>query len=90
MKQAGGSPGQRLQFVAKDEQQNGRGKTLTLRHKDAGLHLDIQSHYEAFDGLPVVRRHVQIVNTGTEPVGIEYLSSAMLHGLADPSTTIRN
>ncbi len=84
MKQAGGSPGQRLQFVAKDEQRNGRGKTLTLRHKDAVLHLDIQSHYEAFDGLPVVRRHVEIVNTGAEPVGIEYLSSAMLHGLADP------
>jgi alpha-galactosidase len=84
MKQAGGSPGQRLQFVAKDEQRNGLGKTLTLHHKDAGLHLDIQSRYEAFDGLPVVRRHVEIVNTGAEPVGIEYLSSAMLHGLADP------
>jgi alpha-galactosidase len=84
MKQAGGSPGQRLQFVAKDEQQSGRGKTLTLRHKDADLHLDIQSHYEAFDGLPVVRRHVEIANTGAETVGIEYLSSAMLHGLADP------
>lgn len=34
MKQSGGSPGQRLQFVAKDEQHSGRGKTLTLRHKD--------------------------------------------------------
>jgi len=84
MKQAGGSPGQRLQFVAKDEQQSSRGKTLTLRHKDADLHLDIQSHYEAFDGLPVVRRHVEILNAGAEPIGIEYLSSAMLHGLADP------
>jgi len=89
MKQAGGSPGQRLQFVAKEEQQSGRGKTLTLRHKDADLHLDIQSHYEAFDGLPVVRRHVEIVNTGAEPVGIEYLSSAMLHGLVLSSARCR-
>ena len=38
MKQAGGSPGQRLQFVAKDEQRNGRGKTLTL-HWSAGLEM---------------------------------------------------
>lgn len=84
MKQSGGSPGQRLTFVAKDEQRSNRGKTLVLRHTDAVLHLDVQSHYEAFDGLPVVRRHVEIGNTGKDPAGIEYLSSAMLHALADP------
>ena len=85
MKLSGGSPGLRLQFVAKDEQRNDKGKTLTLRHTDRDLNLDIQSHYEAFDGLPVVRRHVEISNTGEGPIGIEYLSSAMLHGLADPT-----
>ena len=84
MKQSVGSPGQRLKFVAKDERRSDRGNTLTLRHTDADLHLDLESHYEAFDGLPVVRRHAEIVNTGAEPVGIEYLSSAMLHALADP------
>lgn len=84
MKLSGGSPGMRLQFVAKDERHSARGKTLILRHTDRVLHLDVQSHYEAFDGLPVVRRHVEISNTGVEAIGIEYLSSAMLHGLADP------
>jgi alpha-galactosidase len=84
MKLSGGSPGLRLQFVVKDEERSTKGKTLILRHADRDLHLDIQSHYEAFDGLPVVRRHVEISNTGRGPVGVEYLSSAMLHGLADP------
>ena len=84
MKQSGGSPGPWLQYVAKNELRTDGGKTLVLRYADANLHLDVQSHYEAFDGLPVVRRHVEIGNTGTEPVGIEYLGSAMLHGLADP------
>jgi alpha-galactosidase len=84
MKQSGGLPGQRLKFVAKDEQRSERGRTLAIRHRDDNLHLDVQSHYEAFDNLPVIRRHVEISNSGSEPVGIEYLSSAMLHGLADP------
>ncbi|MBV9269044.1 MAG: alpha-galactosidase, partial [Acidobacteriaceae bacterium] len=84
MKQSGGLPGQRLKFIRKHEQQTGGGKLLTLHHTDADLHLDVQSYYEAFEGLLVVRRHVEIGNTGEQPVGIEYLSSAMLHGLADP------
>ena len=84
MKQSAGSPGQRLKFVAKDEQQSERGKTLVLRQTDSDLHLDLESHYEAFEGLSVVRRHVEISNTGKGTVGIEYLSSAMLHALADP------
>jgi len=85
MKQSGGSPGLRLQFVAKDEHQSDKGKTLIVRHTDRDLHLDARSHYEAFEGLPVVRRHVEISNTGEGSIGIEYLSSAMLHGLADPT-----
>lgn len=84
MKQSGGSPGLRLKFLAKDERQNTSGKTLVLKHTDAALNLAVESHYEAFDGLSVVRRHVEVTNTGERPVGIEYLSSAMLHGLADP------
>lgn len=71
MKQSAGSPGQRLKFVAKDERQSDRANTLVLRHADADLHLDLESHYEAYEGLSVVRRHVEISNTGKEPVGIE-------------------
>lgn len=84
MKQSGGSPGQRLQFSAKEEQRSDRGGTLLLRHTDGELRLDVESLYESFDGLPVVRRSVRITNSGEGHVGVEYLSSAMLHGLADP------
>ncbi|MDE3202576.1 MAG: alpha-galactosidase [Acidobacteriota bacterium] len=84
MKQSAGSPGERMKFVTKNDQRNKQGKTLILKHTDADLHLNLQSHYQAFEGLPLVRRHVEITNIGAEPVGIDYLSSAMLHGLADP------
>ena len=84
MKQSGGSPGQHLEFLEKIEQQGDTGKSLILRHTDTQLQLNVKSEYEAFSGLSVVRRHVEISNTGEQPIGIEYLSSAMLHGLADP------
>jgi len=44
----------------------------------------VESIYESFDGLPVVRRFSRVTNEGKSPVGIDFLSSAMLHGLADP------
>ena len=83
MKQSGGMPGQRLKFSGRREEATGAGRTLIVEHTDADLHLIIRSYYEAFNGLDVVRRHVEVSNAGQEPVGIEYLSSAMLHGMAD-------
>lgn len=83
MKQAGGTPGVRLKFVGKREEKTSTGRRLILQHRDAELRLEVESYYEAFDGCDVVRRHVEVRNKGTEPVGIEYLSSAMLHGMAD-------
>src|SRR5690348_15850706 len=46
MKQSAGSPGQRLKFAAKEEQQNGAVKSLVLKHTDPILNLNIESHYE--------------------------------------------
>ena len=53
-------------------------------HTDPVLKLSVESVYEAFDGVPVVRRYSRITNSGGSPVGLEFLSSAMLHGLAAP------
>jgi alpha-galactosidase len=39
--------------------------------------------YKSFDGVPAIRRYTRVNNAGTSPVGVEFLSSAMLHGLAD-------
>ena len=40
--------------------------------------------YESFNGVPAVRRYTRVANAGDSPVGIEFVSSAMLHGLAAP------
>src|SRR5260370_41497432 len=74
----------RLLFAGKREESARGGKRLVCIHTDANLCVRVESVYESFDGLPVVRRFSRVTNEGDSPVGIEFLSSAMLHGLADP------
>ena len=84
MKSGVGQPGARLLFIGRREESTLEGKRLVVTHTDPILRLRLESVYEAFDGIPVVRRHSRVTNEGKVPVGIEFLSSAMLHGLADP------
>jgi alpha-galactosidase len=84
MKSAMGMPGLRLRFIGKREDATPKGHQLTLAHRDSKLSLDVESIYEAFQDAPMVRRRTRVTNTGNAPVGIDFLSSAMLHGLADP------
>ncbi len=84
MKSAVGMPGIRLQFAGKREEPTQDGQRLTLSHRDSKLSLHVESVYEAFTNAPMVRRYTRISNERNAPVGIDFLSSAMLHGLADP------
>jgi alpha-galactosidase len=83
MKSGMGQPGSRLLFAGREEATHG-GKRLVCMHTDPVLKLRVESVYEAFDGVPVVRRYSRVTNTGASLVGLEFLSSAMLHGLAAP------
>jgi len=84
MKSGMGQPGARLSFAGYREESTGAGKRLICTHTDSLLNLQVNSVYEGFDDVPVVRRRVRVKNHGNAAVGIEFLSSAMLHGLAAP------
>jgi len=84
MKSAMGEPGRRLRFVEKREESAGKIRRLVLVHADELLKLRVESVYEAIPHLSVVRRYSRVTNEGSSTTGIEFLSSAMLHGLADP------
>jgi alpha-galactosidase len=84
MKLTGGMPGGRMLFSGKSETSTAKGKRMVLTHVDPALSLKVESIYESFGDLPVVRRSTRITNLGNGAVGIEYLSSAMLHNLAMP------
>jgi alpha-galactosidase len=84
LKATGGTPGIRLEFLGKEEISTPAGKRFIIYHSDPVLGLKVESIYETFGDLPVVRRSSRVTNTGRESVGIEYLSSAMLYNLASP------
>ncbi len=84
MKSAMGMPGIRLQFAGKHEESTPKCQRMILTHRDPELSLRVDSVYEAITNAPMVRRYTKVSNEGNAPVGIDFLSSAMLHGLADP------
>jgi alpha-galactosidase len=84
LKATGGSPGIRLEYRGQREVSTPSGKRFTLFLSDPVLHLDIESIYETFGNVPVVRRSTRIANRGSQSVGIEYVSSAMLCNIAPP------
>lgn len=84
MKSGVGQPGARLLFAGHREESTLDGQRMVCQHTDPLLNLNVESVYEAFGDIPVIRRYSRITNAGESPTGIEFLSSAMLHGLADP------
>jgi alpha-galactosidase len=82
-KHATGLPGARLLYQNFIERDLSNGKEMVIHHFDPILGLAIESYYRSFQGVAVVRRWTKLTNRSDKPVGIEYLSSSMLHGLAD-------
>jgi alpha-galactosidase len=80
----GGMPGGRLLYSGKEESVTPTGKRTILTQIDQVLGLKVESVYESFHDIPVLRRSTRVTNLGQRDVGIEYLSSAMLHNLSMP------
>jgi alpha-galactosidase len=84
MKFTGGMPGGRMIYSGHEESETATGKRMVLTQFDPSLALKVESVYESFQNVPVLRRFTRVTNLGKQAVGIEYLSSAMLHNLASP------
>ena len=84
MKFTGGMPGGRMIFSGTQESETATGRQMVITQFDPDLALKVESFYESFQNVPVLRRFTRVTNLGKQEVGIEYLSSAMLHNLATP------
>ncbi len=84
MKVGVGRPGLDLLFTGKHQSELTEGKRLVIDQNDPSTGLQVRSFYQSIHGCSVVRRWTRLINSGREPVGIQYVSSAMLHGLAQP------
>lgn len=82
-KMTGGNPGMRLEFVEKTEANTVNGKLVILVQKDPVRNLRVESYYEFYNAVPVIRRFTRVVNESSKDAGIEYLSSAVLNNYSN-------
>ena len=75
------SPGDRLKYNSHKDYRNQAGRKLELIQTDGG-NLKVISHFQFHDGTPVVRCWTEVSNTGSESVGLEYVSSFALTGIS--------
>lgn len=82
LKHTGTVPGKRLRFVAARDTRTLAGRRYEIEQIDAALGLRVVTHWQFYDGVPVVRAWTSVTNDGAAPVGLEYVSSFALTGLA--------
>ena len=82
-KLTGASASGRLEFIEKQESITPEGKIIVLVQHDPVKNLKVESYYEFNNFSPVIRRYTIVTNQGSEEVGIEYLSSAMLNNFSN-------
>ena len=75
------SPGYRMKYREFRDFRNERGRKLEVVTEDHITGLDVTSHYQFYDGISVVRAWTEVRNRGTEPQGLEYVSSFALNGI---------
>lgn len=75
-------PGLRMKYAGYEDGRNGLGRQFALRLADPATGLVAMCRYQFYDGLPVVRCRTELRNGGSAPLGLEYVSTVALTGLA--------
>ncbi len=75
-------PGLRMRYVRHGEERNAGGLLFKLEMRDEVTGLETASFFQFYDGLQVFKSWTELRNGGTEPLGVEYVSSFSLNGLA--------
>ncbi len=83
-KNTGTAPASRLRYLTHRDTRTQYGRKLAFELAD-GLETTIVLHYQFFDGCRVLRAWTDITHHGSEPIGIEHVSSFCLNGLTKGS-----
>ena len=75
------SPGYRMKYVDFRDSRNEKGRLLEIVTKDDITGLELTSYMQFYDGISVVRCWTEVANKGSEPQGLEYVSSFALNGI---------
>jgi alpha-galactosidase len=85
VKHTGTQPGKRLRYVGIHDGRNEAGRLVEIELSDPVLKLAVVCHWQFYDGVPVIRAWTSVENRGEAAVGLEYVSSFALTGLAKES-----
>lgn len=87
-KHVGTSPAAGLRYVTHRDTTDQRGRLIEIEQAGAtdpaGEPVTVITHWHFLGEAPVVRAWTEVRNTGTAPLGLEYVSSFALVGLTDP------
>lgn len=75
------SPGDRLVYVSHTDERNDMGRKLTVTQKDPQTGVEVTSHIQFVDGLPMIRSWTEVNNKSAEDQGLEYVSSFTYTGI---------
>lgn len=75
------SPGVRLQYVSHKDYRTDRGRKIEITQtEEKGL--EVTTHWQFFDGIPVIQAWTDVVNKGNEVQPLIFISSFHLTGIA--------
>ena len=80
-KLTGGSVSSRLKLEAIVQKRNATGLKVEVVQRDEDR-FRVVSHIQFYKGVPAVRCWTEVRNTGTQPQGLEFVSSFTLNGIA--------
>lgn len=75
------SPGYDLKYREIKDYRNETGRKLEIVTEDKHTAISVCSHFQFFDGIPVVRAWTDVTNTGGTEQGLEYVASFTLSGI---------
>ena len=77
----GGSTGRRLRYVAHAETADGETRSLTVEMQDPATRLTVRTSFTVRGDVPVATAETEVVNDGSGPVGVQFVSSLVVGGL---------
>ena len=76
-----GEPGYNFTYTGMTETNTADGSHVIIFQTDTLSKLIAESHYIFYNDIPVIRRYTRLVNKGSEALGIEYVSSAIINNV---------
>lgn len=84
------SPGYRMKYVKHEDVRNQIGRLLIFQTRDLQTEVYVDSYWQFYDQIPIIRIYHRIQNKGKETQNIEYISNFHYEGIEKEGTKARD